>query len=106
MLHLLNSAILVNEGVYRYRKIEPETAKKMVQGEEEIKSYIGYVDTLRYMMKILQMNIPLNRGMIDMKEGDRALVCKLKYRLNNPKGKGNFTPRDEDYEWGLLERIK
>lgn len=97
---LINATMMPNEGEYILRKISPKTAKRIVKGQK-IESYIGYSNTAKFMSKILEIPIPVNRQKVQLKDGDITLVCKLKYRVKNPNDKGKFTPSDDDYEWYL-----
>ena len=94
-----------NEGVYVLRKITPERAKEIVKNKETI-SFIGYPDTARFIEKVLGVTVPINREKVVFQEGDVAIVCKLKYRVRNPKDKGRFTPEPDDYEWYLEKYSK
>ena len=98
---LLNSAVMPNEGVYILKKITPERAKEIITSNYEIESYIGYPDTARFMESILGITIPINRTKVILQNGDIAIVCRLKYRVKNPKDKGRFVPKPDDYEWYL-----
>lgn len=108
-LLLMNSAVIVNDGVYEAKKITEEEAKSIVSEALHTKahmlSYVGYEQTALHMAKVLGVDVPLNRSETQYEDGDYILVCKLKYRLKNPNEKGQ--PVDpEDFEWMLVQYRK
>ena len=98
---LLNATVMPNEGRYTLKKITAEEAKKIVWNSKTVESYIGYPDTAKFMSNVLNIPVELNRTKFFFKDGDIAVVCKLKYRVRNPEEKGKFTPSPEDFEWYL-----
>lgn len=111
MLYLMNSAVLTTAGTYKYTVLDPYEAYRYfdeLRGEEVdlnklVKSAIGYEQTAAYMSQILNYDVEVNRDMVTLEPGDEALICKLKYRVQDPKSKGQEVP--PEYEWGLLVRI-
>jgi len=104
MVYLLNSAIIVDDGTYTYKTVKAGDVKAFI-GDQDFISYIGYPDTAKFLSSIIGRHVPTNRGMISMNVGDVAVVCKLKYRVQDPKTKGAFTPGPDDYTFGILKRI-
>lgn len=99
-LILMNSAVITKSGTYVAREITPDEARDIVRKSQglEIISYVGYEQTAEYMSKTLGIDVPLNRGQVDLQKGDIMLVCKLKYRVANPATKGAPVSED-DFEW-------
>lgn len=98
---LMNSAVITKSGTYVAREITPDEAREMVRKSQElgeIISYVGYEQTAEYMSKTLGIDVPLNRGQVDLQKGDIMIVCKLKYRVANPATKG-APVNEEDFEW-------
>lgn len=103
MLKLMNSAMMPVPGTYIAKRITPDEAKSILQKHERFESYIGYPDTAKYMARILGVDVPVNRLQTTLEDGDEVLVCRLKYRVQNPNAKGSFTPSDDDYEWWYVQ---
>ena len=101
-LILMNSAVITKSGTYVAIEITPDEARDIVRKSQElgreIISYVGYEQTAEYMSKTLGIDVPLNRGQVDLQKGDIMLVCKLKYRVANPATKGAPVSED-DFEW-------
>jgi len=100
-LILMNSAVITKNGTYVAREITPDEARDIVRKFQElgeIISYVGYEQTAEYMARTLGIDVPLNRGQVDLQKGDIMLVCKLKYRVANPATKG-APVREDDFEW-------
>ena len=98
VVKLMNSAMMPAEGVYKLKKITPEEAKE-VASKATVESYVGYPDTAKYMSEKLGIEVPVNRSEAILEDGDVMIICKLKYRVQNPQEKGKFTPNDDDFEW-------
>lgn len=109
-VYLMNSAVLTSEGVYKYHKVSPEEARKELEKSlstgEELISAIGYPETAHYMTKVLGVKVEVSRLPVKMKEGDIAIICKLAYRPQDPSKKGSLNPSANDYEWGILKKVK
>lgn len=103
-LILMNSAMMPFEGAWRLEKITPEMAKEISQRADVIQSFIGYESTAKYMSNVLGVEVPINRSVVTKEDFQDAIaiICKLKYRVKNPKEKGKFTLSNEDFEWYLL----
>lgn len=95
MLYLLNSPVLSSFGVYKFIKISPEKARKLIKGG--FKSAIGHSATGEILSRILDVPVPVNRIKIRMKKGDRAIVFRLKERLPE----GHVITRDEIKKYGF-----
>ncbi len=109
-LLLLNSAICHFEGVYRVRKATPEEIKEVYERAKKegrkVESYIGYPDTAQILYNILGDEVEVNRGEFTWEKEDIAIVVRLKYRVQNPKEKGKFDPRPEDFEFLVIEKVE
>lgn len=103
-LYLLNSSILTSYGVYNYKEVDLEKISKMLH-EEEIISAIGHQATAEILSELLGIQIPFNRINVSMETGDKAIVFKLKQRLEENKTLTKEEMKDLDYELGLLERL-
>ena len=91
--HLLNSAMMPAAGVYRLVKINAKTFANYLQDyyeKNQLINYIGYEATTKHIKDITNIRIPVNRVQVnELHDGDVLLICKLKYRLENPSNKGN-----------------
>lgn len=99
MLKLMNSAMMPNVGTYKLKSITKDAFIAVLQSTTEIESSIGYQATADFISKISGVNIPVNRNQTIVENGDTLLICKLKYRVQNPSDKGVFVPTDDDYEF-------
>jgi len=99
MIYLMNSAMMPQEGKYEMRRIGLMEFIEMVQNNP-FKSYIGYPTTAAFIKKVTGREIPINREKTaPLKRGDILLVCKLKYRLKDPRMKGKLEPGIQDFEF-------
>jgi len=103
--YVLNSAVITSPGVYYYKLVTPEEAKRWL-GEGPFLSTIGYEETVRAFKKVFGMDLPVNRKQVRMAPGDEALVFRLKRRLENRNDKGNLGVEKvlELLEIGILRR--
>lgn len=105
MLYFLNSPVLTNYGIYRFRKCTALEAKELWNSAVEKISACGHKDTSDFLQK-LGLNVEVNRISIEMQKGDKAIVLKINKRL--PEG-GIMTSKELDetnYEFGILELIE
>lgn len=82
-LALLNTTIATVDGVFEVRTVTLEQARELAQSNELL-SAIGHESTAQIMTELLGVNIPVNRIQFAQKEGQVALVFKLKGRA--PEG--------------------
>lgn len=106
VVKLMNSAMMPVEGVYKLRKITVDEARMVVAKAAKIESYIGYPDTANYMSHVLGIEVPISRAETTLEDGDIMLICRLRYRVQNPQEKGKFVPKDDDFEWFVAEYQK
>jgi hypothetical protein len=113
---LINAAMVPNEGTFMYAKIDRNRAADWLHTRQgNWTSYIGYEQTRRHVVDVMHKMtcdpavkqcdckvwpVKMSREKCEMRPGDQALVCKLRYRLDNPATKGE--PQEEDWEYGLL----
>ncbi len=64
---------------------------------KEIESYIGHEATANLLSSLLNINVPVNRGMYDPKINDTAIVVRLKKRLEKPEDIKNVSPNDIEF---------
>ena len=104
---IVNAAMIPNPGTFRYRQVSVDLAADWLEtyGECAV-SYVGYQQTADHLAALVEgrVKVSLNRAKCEMAVGDEALVCKLAYRVANPATKGQ--PQPEDWEYGLLERLR
>jgi len=100
---LLNAAMIPEPGTWRYTLIDPFEARKWLQ-DFTWESYIGYPQTAEYLTRLAGRPIPLNRAKVEnLRPGDEALVCRLRYRVADPATKGQ--PQPEDWEFGIITKL-
>lgn len=101
MRYVMNSAVISTPGTYHYRLVSVEEAKKFLDNGPYT-SFVGYPATAEYIERVLGYKISLSREPVQFQPGDKALVVRLKYRVQDPGTKGQFVPKDEDFELGIL----
>lgn len=106
MRMVINSAVITSPGVYEYREVSVEMARRWLAGGP-VTSYIGYENTREWIARRLEVFLPINRSARHMEPGDEALVVRLRYRLSDPsmKAGGGVALNDSDVELGILRRI-
>lgn len=110
MRYILNSAVITSPGSYEYRLIDAEEAAAWLR-EGGWESTIGYQETAEALSQLSGVQVPVNRRMVRMEEGDEALV----FRLVLPPGERRVDPATKgslgaDYirehcETGILIRL-
>ncbi len=106
MRYLLNSAVIVKPGRYRYFYISPKEAKEWLESGPYI-SLIGYEETAVAIEMLLGVSRPeISRRMVEEFEpGDEALVFRLRMRVNpDIKGKLTYEFVLQNVEIGILRR--
>lgn len=102
MVRLMNSAMMPREGIYTMRRISKrEFIDLLVDAYEqgELDSYLGYQANIDLIYSWTGIRLPFKREMTTVEDGDVLLIMKLKYRLQDPGKKGEWIPREEDYEY-------
>jgi hypothetical protein len=106
---LMNSAMMPSDQcIYIPFKIERKQfveALRLAFYEGRLRTYIGYQQTADHIRKISGIAISVSREETQVKPGDRILVCKLKYRVQDVRDKraGVLGMSDDDYEYWLVE---
>lgn len=104
MLKLVNSAMMPVAGMYRMTMLtESEFAERLRAAQFE--SFIGYETTATHVQQIAGVHVPVSRAETTLRSGDTMLVCRLNFRLANPKMKAdrNYVPQRSDYEYCAVE---
>jgi hypothetical protein len=103
MLYVLNAPVLTNYGNYRFRKIDVEEARMLL--ESGFVSAVGHEGTARVLSSIVDISIPQNRITIRMKPGDKAIVLWLLERPPEGEVLDSIELSCQPFKLGLLERI-
>lgn len=103
MIILMNSAMMPAVGTYKISEIPAERFFDLVRNAREMRSYIGYQATADFISRHTGRRIGVNREMTVLGRYEMILVCKLKYRLQDPGAKKDLKPSDDDYEFFLVE---
>ena len=106
MRYLLTSAVITAPGLYRYRLIGREEARRRlaVRGWQ---GRVAHAHAARYIRQALGVTVPPSREIVRMKPGDQAIVVRLNYRPQDAQmQRAQLAIADEDWEIGLLERIE
>ncbi len=111
MKYLMNSAVITSPGIYSYRLVSVEEAKKWAEFGS-VYSTVGYEETAEALSKILGKEVPLNRKTIVMKKGEEALVFRLvlppRHPRLNPRDKGKISDVVNKGYWelGILTKLE
>ena len=102
---LMNSAVIPQPGRYTARQVSREEWLRVVrdaQREGRLVSYIGYPQNLEILAGWGIRGLQVSRAKATVRPGDIMAVMRLKYRVTDPRQKGRFTPRPEDFEFLLV----
>lgn len=102
--YILNTSIMTSYGTWFYEPITLEDAIKDLAVGGFV-SAIGHESTASFLTLLTGILIPVNRIMVDMKEGDTALVLKLKTRLEEGKVLTLDELKNVPYELGSVYKI-
>lgn len=105
MLYVLNGPILTSFGLYRYKKISLNQAKKVLKNNQYY-SAIGHEATAILLSALLETEINYNRVAIVMHTGDIALVFHLLARLKEGQVLDIKELCTKDYTLGLLKKLE
>jgi len=105
MKYLLNSAVITGPGLYEYRLITPQEAAEWIKAQQW-ESRIGYPQTADHIERLSGVRPTLSREASPMEVDDEALVVRLKYRVTDPAQKGAVPIGEEDWEYGILRRLR
>jgi len=103
---LMNSSVIVHDGVYELFSITNGQAKSFMK-DKEVCSAIGYQETADVITEILNIGVKVSRNKVMMEKGDEALVFKLYNRINKlDKGKLTKDFLRNNYSFKIMRRIK
>jgi len=105
MKYLLNSAVITAPGVYEYRLVTPQEAAAWIRAGGWV-SRIGYPQTADWIEQLAGVRPELSREASVMEAGDEALVVRLRYRVADPAQKGAVPVQPEDWEYGILKKLR
>lgn len=109
--YVINSAVITTPGHYTYRLITPQYARLMMNSmKTPWISTIGYEASAEGFNQVVKPKEPITMNRINMnfKPGDKAIVFRLKRRVEAPENKSKV-PLEyilENYELGLLRMIE
>ena len=99
---LLNAAVMPREGRYDLKRLTAEEFGGLVEfwhGVGLLVPTIGYQATADWIEELTALRFPVCRDSAQIVDGDTMLICRLKYRVNNPAAKGLVKPAAEDWEY-------
>lgn len=103
MLHLMNAAVMPCEGSYTAKSLTAEEyaerIKLALNSIKAIKSSIGYPAAADIIEQLTGWRPPINRDRTEIQTGDVMLVCRLQYRVADPRDKKHQAPSVGDYEF-------
>lgn len=114
MIYLMNSAMMPTPGLtYRLRAVSRSEFSRAVGDavtRGQVVSAIGYEATAAHIGRVTGYVPALSRSEVSVSPGDMMLICKLKYRVSDPRMKAD--PRaqaavsDDDFEYFICEVLK
>jgi len=105
-LIILNSPILTGWGEYSWEPLTLKKAQELARATELV-SAVGHEGTANFLTRLLGIKIPVNRIRAEMpKDGQIALVLRLKERLPEGKVLSEEELQKVDYDLGLLSYRK
>ena len=102
MILLLNSAVMLNEGVYTLQRISETTFQKVLReaaATDNFKSYIGYPQTAQLIEQITDITVEVSREQATLTPGDTMLIVKLRHRVANPADKETLQLSIDDFKF-------
>lgn len=105
MKHLMNSAIMPADGIYRKRRVSKEVFKAAFLCDVRcFVSSIGYPETAKVLERLLCIPVPVSRDETKLIGRCTLYVARVPYRVANPAQKG--APRAltaDDLEYSIVE---
>ena len=102
---VMNTTILVEDGLFRLHQISLEEAKAIVSSNE-ILSGIGHESTAEIITDLLGVQVPMNRINCGQAPGQIALCFKLNSRPKEGAILDKATIEEIGYSFKLLERLE
>lgn len=103
-IHLLNSAMMPNDGVYTLRTVSVEQWREEFNAALNkggvVKSSIGYPQTASHISAVLGIDAPVSQEQTSLAAGDIGMVCKLPYRVSDPATKGS--PVEGEFVYSIV----
>lgn len=103
-VYLINSSVITSDGTYSLETIGAIQFACELKTTDFI-STIGYQETADLVADMIGKPVPVSREQITMKTGDVAYVVKLKYRINDPKTKGQVSYSSMDYQFQKMVKV-
>jgi len=107
MRWVVNSAVIPAGGFGTY------TYDRLTWGElsawlhaDRFRSCVGYTGNQLKILEMTGVHCPISRDPSPMKPGDEAAVVRLRFRVDDPHLKGELAIRDDEWEVGLLCRLR
>ena len=77
--------------------ITVEEARELIRKAEKIESYIGHESTAKLLTQLFEKEVPTSRAMYQPRNGDLAIIVRLKKRLEKPEDVKNVKPEDIEF---------
>lgn len=106
-LYIMNTTIIVNDGVYSMKTISLNEAREILVSNPNFISVIGHSSTAEIISTTLGINVPENRVNASFEEvGDKALCFKLNSRPKEGAILSFEDLQEIGFSWKLLERLE
>jgi len=107
MIYLLNSSIIPNEGDYRLANSNlHEAIDILMENEYNCISAIGHKATADILSTLLCVDVPVNRIAVKMEPWDKAIIFKLKERIEEGRVLNVTEINKIGYDIMLMVRLK
>ena len=104
-LLIMNTTILVEDGLFRLRQISLEEARE-IASSNEILSGVGHESTAEIISDLLGLHVPMNRINCGQAAGQSALCFKLNSRPKEGAILDRAAIEEIGYSFKLLERLE
>jgi hypothetical protein len=93
---LLNALVPVSDkpAIVISIPITPNEAKELVKKAVKVESYIGHEATAKLLSQLFEREVLMSRAMYTPKNGDLAVIVRLRKRLEKPEDVKNVTEND------------
>jgi hypothetical protein len=104
MIYILNAPILTAYGIWHFEGPLTVPQAQAILASDFV-SAIGHIGTAELLSTLLEISIPVNRISIEMQPGDKALVFRLKQRMEEGKVFTQAEIAQLPFELGLLTHL-
>jgi hypothetical protein len=93
-VRLMNSAMMPCSGIYECMEISEEIFAHLLKVANDdcgIDSYIGYKENIAHIKALTGIEVPLNRSLTPLMDGDHILAMRKRYNPDEARAKNERT---------------